>query len=112
MRSELAVTRGRLDQESRQRQTEVAKARKSLSAGAAASEGFRRERDEAQTRNETLVAELAKSQGLAAKAEADLRSVQAELATAKRTGDGSQVRCCNIYSDSASLRTETTSARL
>ena len=111
VRSELAVTRGRLDQESRQRQAEVAKARKRLSAAAVASVGFRRERDEAQTRNGTLVAELAESQALFAKAMTDLRSVQAELEAAKRKAHGSQVRCCNTFRDSALIRAETTSAR-
>ena len=111
MRSELAVTRGRLDQESRQRQAEAAKARERLSAAAVASVGFRRERDEAQTRSGALVAELAESQALFAKARTDLRSVQAELEAAKRKAHGSQVRCCNTFRDSALIRAETTSAR-
>ena len=111
VRSELAVTRGRLDQESRQRQAEAAKARERLSAAAVASVGFRRERDEAQTRSGALVAELAESQALFAKARTDLRSVQAELEAAKRKAHGSQVRCCNTFRDSALIRAETTSAR-
>ena len=51
-----------------------------LSTGAVASVGFRGEHDEAQTRNGTLVAELAESQGLVAKAVTDLSTAQAELA--------------------------------
>jgi len=103
--------RGRLDLESRQRQAEAAKARERLSAAAVASVGFRRERDEAQTRSGALVAELAESQALFAKARTDLRSVQAELEAAKRKAHGSQVRCCNTFRDSALIRAETTSAR-
>ena len=79
-------------------QAEVAKAKK---AGAVASEGFRRARDEAQTRTKSLVAELAASErSLAecksslAKTEVDLRALQAELTAEK----DKKVRCSNMYS--------------